>query len=128
MKMNRKFSLGSFFLAFAGLALALFLGGCGDPKHPSSMVGVWQSGQDGFFSAKVVLELKKSGEGVIHTSVMGAGAGNKFSWEVRDKKLVFIGIGRKGDDESVAILGQTDKTLVLSSSGGGTTTYTRVGE
>lgn len=96
-------------------------------KNPSSFVGSWKAGEQGFFSTAVVLILKSNGTAEINAAVgiFGSTRGT-VRWKKDGDKLILE--GPNGKTVELAILGKTDTTMTLRGPDGSITTYTRIGD
>lgn len=97
-------------------------------KHPSALVGVWKSGEQGMFSAEIVLTLKGDGTGMLVTGMgMFGGANDRTTWEFGDDKLTL----RKssGSATTFTVVSKSKTDLVLQETAGGTLlSFKRIGD
>ena len=108
------------------VSVVLMLAACS--KHPSSLVGVWKSGEQGFFSAQIVLTLKGDGTGMLNASagVFGGASGNA-TWEFSKDILKLSESDGSVSDFTVVSKSKTD--LVLQSIKDGTIlSFKRIGD
>lgn len=108
------------------MMLLLLVASCWS-KQPSSYVGSWKAGEQGFFSTAVVLILKSNGTGEISAAVgvFGSMKGT-IRWKKDGDKLILEEAGGKSTE--LTILGKTDTTMTLRGSDGSITSYTKIGE
>ncbi len=108
------------------LILVLFITSCWS-KNPSSFVGSWKAGEQGFFSTAVVLILKSDGTAEISAAVgIFASARGTVRWKKEGDKLILE--EPNGKQVELAILGKTDTTMTLRGTDGSITTYTKIGD
>jgi hypothetical protein len=105
----------------------LLLSSCWLSKNPSSFVGSWKTGEQGFFSTAVVIVLKSNGAAEINAA-FGIFASTKGTvrWRKEGDKLIFE--EAKDKVTEVTILGKTDTTMTLRGPDGSITTYTKIGD
>lgn len=110
-----------------GLIALLLVSSCWLSKHPSSFVGSWKAGEQGFFSTAVVIILKSDGTAEINAAVgiFGSTRGT-VRWKKEGDKLILEEAGSKTTE--LAILGKTDTTMTLRGPDGSITTYTKIGD
>jgi hypothetical protein len=94
----------------------LILVSCG--KHPSSLVGVWQSGSQGILSVEIVLTLKRDGTALVNRGVginkgvgIFGGTSNSGQWEFADKQLTIRETNGATTVFTVIARSKTDLTL-----------------
>jgi len=108
------------------MILLMIVGSCWS-KHPSSYVGSWKAGEQGFFSSAVVLILKSDGTGEINAAVgIFASTKGTVRWKKDGDKLILEEAGGKSTE--LTILGKTDTTMTLRGSDGSITSYTKIGD
>lgn len=120
--------------AFFVLFLSLFLSGCGE--HPSSFVGIWQSGDAGIISVQNTLKLESNGKATLHMGSRLSSKSDAYNWKVEGKSLHLItpaqadpfGGSYAGKDTIFIIVAQSENTLVLQGPTGGTFNFTRIGK
>lgn len=96
-------------------------------KHPSSFVGSWKAGEQGFFSTAIVMILKSDGTAEINAAfgIFKTERGT-VRWKKDGDKLILL--LPNGTNLELTILGKTDTTMTLRGSDGSITTYTRIGD
>ena len=108
------------------IILLLLVASCWS-KNPSSFVGSWKAGEQGFFSTAVVLILKSNGTAEINAAVgiFGSARGT-VRWKKDGDKLTLE--EPNGKTTELTILGKTDTTMTLRGPDGSITSYTRIGD
>jgi hypothetical protein len=96
-------------------------------KQPSSFVGSWKAGEQGFFSTAVVLILKSNGTAEINAAVgiFGSARGT-VRWKKDGEKLILE--EPNGKTTELTILGKTDTAMTLRGPDGSITSYTKIGD
>jgi len=88
-------------------------------KHPSSLVGVWKTGEQGFFSTQIVLTLKSDGTGMLNASAgVFGGASGSAKWEFSKEKLTLS--EPDGAVTVFAVVSKSKTDLVLQNPNDGT--------
>ena len=96
-------------------------------KQPSSFVGSWKAGEQGFFSTAVVLILKSDGTAEINAAVgIFSSARGTVRWKKQEDKLILE--EPTGKNVELVILGKTDTTMTLRGPDGSITSYTKIGD
>lgn len=108
-----------------GASLLILSSACS--KHPSSFVGSWKTGEQGFFSTAVVLILKGNGTAEISAAVgiFGSTKGT-VRWKKDGDRLILE--EPNGKITELTILGKTDTTMTLRGPDGSITSYTKIGD
>lgn len=108
------------------IILLLLVASCWS-KHPSSFVGSWKAGEQGFFSTAVVIILKSNGTAEINAAVgiFGSARGT-VGWKKDGDKLILE--EPNGKTTELTILGKTDTTMTLRGPDGSITSYTKIGD
>lgn len=81
-------------------------------KHPSTLAGVWKTGDQGLFTAQVVLTLNPDGTGKLNAGTTIAGFPSADAkWEFTDGKLRFT--EASGAISTFSVVSKSQTTLVL---------------
>jgi hypothetical protein len=117
-------------LTFTVLPL-LILVSCGG-KHPSSLVGVWQSASEGILSVQFVLTLKGDGAALINRNVginkgvgIFGGTSDSGHWEFADKQLTIR--ETNGTTNVFTVIARSKTELTLQQKDGSITSFRKVG-
>ncbi len=97
-------------------------------KHPSSLVGVWKSGEQGLFSTQIVLTLKADGTGMLNASVGFLGGQNgSAKWEFANDALSLV--EADGSKSVYTVVSKSKTDLVLQNpKDGQLLSFKRIGE
>ena len=108
----------------------LILVSCG--KHPSSLVGVWQSTSQGILSVQLVLTLKGDGTALINRNVgitkgveIFGGTSDSGHWEFANKQLTIR--ETSGTTNVFTVIARSKTDLTLQQKDGTITSFRRIG-
>lgn len=95
-------------------------------KHPSSLVGVWKSGEAGFLSAEVVFTQKSDGTAKMSAGSMLGGSHGEMKWGAAGDKLITT--ETNGAVPTFTVVSKSKTDLVLQPADGSLLSFRRIGD
>ena len=92
------------------ISACMLFAACG--KHPSSLVGVWKTGEQGLFSVQIVLTLRSDGTGQLNAdNALIGGVNDQSKWEFTNGQLTFT--DSHGGKDVFRVVSKSRTDLVL---------------